>query len=117
LANTAPEVQDRIVRRMTAKLAQFHDHVLLLGRKTARERVATFVLTLSDRARRRGDAPSPVDLPMGRADIADHVGLTVETVSRTMTAFKREGLVDLPNAHAVTIRRLEALRTIAEGAA
>jgi len=117
LSETAPEVLYRIVLRMTAKLAQFHDHVLLLGRKTARERVATFVLTLHDRARRRGEAPTPVHLPMGRSDIADHIGLTVETVSRTMTAFKREGLVDLPNANTVAVRRLEALRAIAEGAA
>lgn len=116
LAETAPDVLNRVVLRMTSKLAQFHNHVLLLGRKTARERVATFVLTLSERARRRGEAPSPVHLPMGRADIADHVGLTVETVSRTMTAFRREGLVDLPNATQVAIRRPEALRAIAEGA-
>ncbi|WP_299437730.1 cyclic nucleotide-binding domain-containing protein [uncultured Rhodospira sp.] len=116
LANTAPEVQDRIVRRMTAKLAQFHDHVLLLGRKTARERVATFLLGLSDRARRRGEPGSPLTLPMGRADIADHIGLTVETVSRAMTRFKREGLLDLPSASQVSIRQPDALRAIAEGA-
>ncbi|MBB4286018.1 cyclic nucleotide-binding domain-containing protein [Roseospira goensis] len=116
LAETAPEIQYRIVLRMTAKLAQFHDHVLLLGRKTARERVATFLLTLSDRARRRGDPPSPLSLPMGRADIADHIGLTVETVSRAMTWFKREGLLDLPSPSQVAIRQPEALRAIADGA-
>jgi len=115
LSETAPEVQYRIVLRMTAKLAQFHDHVLLLGRKTARERVATFLLTLSDRAERRGAARSPVSLPMGRIDIADHIGLTVETVSRTMTAFKREGLIGLPSPNQVDICRLEALRAVAGG--
>lgn len=115
LAETAPEVQHRIMTRMTAKLAQFHDHVLLLGRKTARERVASFLLTLSDRARRRGDPASPLALPMGRSDIADHIGLTVETVSRAMTWFKRQGLIDLPCPSQVAVRDARALRAIADG--
>ncbi|MQX38025.1 Crp/Fnr family transcriptional regulator [Roseospira navarrensis] len=117
LSETAPEVQHRIMLRMTAKLAQFHNHVLLLGRKTARERVATFLLSLSDRARRRGDPPSPLALPMGRADIADYIGLTVETVSRTMTAFKRDGLIDLPTPNHIDICRAEALRAVSDGTA
>ena len=115
LSDTAPEVQARIMARMTEKLASFHDQVLLLGRKTARERVATFLLNLSERARRRGEQPSPLALPMGRADIADHIGLTVETVSRVMTWFRREGVLDLPSPSQVTIRRPERLRAIAEG--
>jgi CRP/FNR family transcriptional regulator len=117
LAETAPEVQHRIMGRMTAKLAYFHDHVLLLGRKTARERVATFLLGLAERARRRGDPWSPLALPMGRTDIADHIGLTVETVSRAMTWFKRQGLIDLPNPSSVSIRQPDALRAIADGSA
>jgi len=117
LAATAPEVQARIMARMTEKLAYFHDHVLLLGRKTARERVATFLLNLSDRARRRGDPDSPLTLPMGRADIADHIGLTVETVSRAMTWFRREGILDLPSPTRVALRRPETLRSIADGSA
>jgi len=115
LSRTAPEVQYRIMRRMTAKLAHFHDHVLLLGRKTARERVASFLVSLSDRALRRGDPSSPLILPMGRADIADHIGLTVETVSRTMTRLKRDGFVDLPSPSLVAIGDLRALRDIADG--
>jgi CRP/FNR family transcriptional regulator len=115
LSDTAPEVQARIMTRMTQKLASFHDHVLLLGRKTARERVATFLLNLSDRALRRGEQPSPLALPMGRADIADHIGLTVETVSRAMTWFRREEVLDLPSPSQVAIRRPERLRAIAEG--
>ncbi|KAA5607286.1 helix-turn-helix domain-containing protein [Roseospira marina] len=117
LSETAPEVQHRILLRMTAKLAQFHDHVLLLGRKTARERVATFLLALSERARRRGDPASPIPLAMGRVDIADYVGLTVETVSRTMTAFKREGLIDLPSPNHVAIPDTQALRAASDGSA
>jgi len=115
LSNTAPEVLHRVVGRMTAKLATFHDHVLLLGRKTARERVATFLLGLSDRARRRGEPPTPLMLPMGRTDIADHIGLTVETVSRTMTRLKRDGLLGLPSPSQVAIPNVGALRAVAEG--
>lgn len=117
LSRTAPEVQYRIMRRMTAKLANFHEHVLLLGRKTARERVASFLVSLSDRARRRGDPPSPLALPMGRVDIADHIGLTVETVSRSITRLKRDGFVDLPSPSLVAIRDLRTLRDIADGVA
>ncbi|MBB4265630.1 Crp/Fnr family transcriptional regulator [Roseospira visakhapatnamensis] len=115
LSQTAPEVQHRIMLRMIGKLATFHDHVLLLGRKTARERVASFLLSLSDRACRRGEPPSPLVLPMGRADIADHIGLTVETVSRAMTRLKRDGLLDLPSPGLVVLRRPKALRGIADG--
>jgi CRP/FNR family transcriptional regulator, nitrogen fixation regulation protein len=65
--------------------------MLLLGRKTAQEKIATFLLDLAERM----DEDDRFDLPMQRSDIADHLGLTIETVSRTLTDFARKGLIRL----------------------
>ncbi len=59
--------------------------MLLLGRRTAEEKVAAFLLSLRDRYARTGHASVTVELPMGRQDMADHLGLTIETVSRILT--------------------------------
>ena len=75
-------------------LDRAHDHMVLLGRKTALEKLASFLL---DMARRRPGADK-VLLPMQRTDIADHLGLTIETVSRTLTLMVRDGLIRLAEA-------------------
>lgn len=71
-----------------------HRHGLLLGRKTAMERVATFLRDLAFRMPADGNERM-LALPMGRADIADHLGLTVETVSRTLTQLRHDGLISV----------------------
>jgi CRP/FNR family nitrogen fixation transcriptional regulator len=85
-------------------LEQLQDHMLLLSRKNAAERVGAFLLELSARANCR-----MVDLPMSRGDIADYLGLTLETVSRTFSQFAREGLIELPTPRRVVIRNVAAL--------
>lgn len=72
-------------------LRRAHERMFLLGRKTAGERVAAFLLEMAARAPGRG--AGAVELPMTRADIADHLGLTTETVSRNMTQLCREGTI------------------------
>jgi CRP/FNR family transcriptional regulator len=69
--------------------------MLLLGRKSARERIATFLLALSERSKRHGRSGERVSLPMSRSDIGDYLGLTMEIVSRTFTRFKNEGNVGI----------------------
>lgn len=100
------------VRELVAAQAQ----MLLLGRMTARERLASLLMGLSRRAVMHGRPASLVTLPMSRADIADFLGLTIETVSRTFTQFKREGLIAIPDPGQVVLVGEGSLRGLAEGA-
>jgi CRP/FNR family transcriptional regulator, nitrogen fixation regulation protein len=85
-------------------------HLMLLGCKTAAERLASFLLAMAERCSGRGRV---VDLPMCRQDIADYLGLTIETVSRSFSQLERERLIELPSSRAVMIRRWEALSALA----
>ena len=97
------------------ELAAAQDQMMLLGRKSARERVVSFILMLSNSATRHGRLGDPVFLPMSRNDIADYLGLTTETVSRTVTLLKKQGLIELLDDKQIRLSRLSALREIAEG--
>ena len=90
LVHDHPEFGDQIMAATLASLDRAH-HMVLLGRKTAQEKIASFLL---DMARRLAQADH-FDLPMQRADIADHLGLTIETVSRTLTQMVRDGFISL----------------------
>jgi CRP/FNR family nitrogen fixation transcriptional regulator len=111
LAGNDGDLARKVVAAMMRSLERAQDHMMLLGRKSAKERIATFLLGLAERLAEQG---GPLDLPMPRADIADHLGLTVESVSRAVTQLEREGLIELPpNRRTVVIRNTAALRTIA----
>jgi CRP/FNR family nitrogen fixation transcriptional regulator len=73
------------------KLRRAHETMFLLGRKSAGERIATFLLDLAERS--PGRTSGSVELPMTRGDIADHLGLTIETVSRTIAQLGRDGTI------------------------
>lgn len=94
LARDDPALGDQLMSSMMVNLERAHDHMLLLGRKTAQEKIATFLLDMAARLS-KGDR---FDLPMQRSDIADHLGLTIETVSRTLTQLARDGLIRLAAA-------------------
>jgi CRP/FNR family nitrogen fixation transcriptional regulator len=87
------EFREQVMSATLRSLERAQDHMLLLGRKTAQEKIATFLL---DMAGRISEDDEHFDLPMQRTDIADHLGLTIETVSRTLTQFTRDGLIQLP---------------------
>jgi CRP/FNR family nitrogen fixation transcriptional regulator len=88
-------------------LGRAHDHLLTLGRTDALGRVAAFLLEMADRQDVRGH--SAVDLPMSRTDIADYLGLTIETVSRAMTKLKTERIIRLVSTRQIEVLRWEAL--------
>ena len=94
LAHDDPALGGEVMTSMMRSLERAHDHMVLLGRKTAQEKIATFLLDIA----RRMPGDSRFDLPMQRSDIADHLGLTIETVSRTLTQFARDGLIKLAAA-------------------
>jgi len=110
-----PEMERRLLGLAGHELAEAQEQMLLLGRKTAQERLASFLLQLSQRARRRGRPDDPVDLPMGRSDIADYLGLTTETVSRGFTRLKTAGLIRLLPGHRVALAERHRLEALAAG--
>ena len=110
-----PELERRLLAIISHELSVAQDQMLLLGRKTATERLAAFLLRQSERNQRLGWPADPVRLPMSRADIADYLGLTIETVSRTFTKLKEEKTIRLPGKTVVELADMERLRTLAEG--
>ncbi|MET0708934.1 MAG: Crp/Fnr family transcriptional regulator [Tardiphaga sp.] len=91
------EAKPHLLRRMHEfaghELSLAHDQMLLLGRRTADEKIAAFLLGLQRRYARTGTLTVHVPLPMSRQDIADYLGLTIETVSRTLTKFARDKII------------------------
>jgi CRP/FNR family transcriptional regulator len=103
-----PELEHRLLSLAGTELAAAQAQMLLLGRKSARERLASFLVGLAERRRiAPGDAMA---LPMSRSDIADFLGLTIETVSRVFTAMRQDGLLSLPDKHSVRLLDLDRLR-------
>ena len=111
-----PHLERRLFEDATATLDRALDWMLLLGRKTASERVASFFVMLADRVGEKSDESAVVDVPMSRSDIADYLGLTMETVSRQISQLKRAELLAAQGQHTLEVRDLPALRRRAEGA-
>lgn len=86
-------------------LQRAQNHMLLLGRKCAQERLAAFLLEMAERLPGGG----AIELPMSRQDIADYLGLTIETVSRTLTQMERDRIVEIPAARLIELRNRNAL--------
>lgn len=97
-------------RLALAELQRSQDHVLTLGRRSASERVASFLIEIAERL----DVGRAFDLPMSRQDMADYLGLTIETVSRSLTQLQAEGLVALSGARHVRLPRPDALAELCE---
>jgi CRP/FNR family transcriptional regulator, nitrogen fixation regulation protein len=112
-----PSTGYRVLTMLSSQLTSAHDHFLLLGRMSAAERIAAFLLEL---ARRQGglgaEEVTSIALPMNRKDIADYLGLTIETVSRTMNAMKRSGLISFTNAGSVRLNHCDGFERFAPAA-
>lgn len=115
LLNAMPALEHRLVALAGDELMAAQEQIVLLGRKTAKERLASFLLRLAERQQQLGGAPDQVHLPMTRLDIADYLGLTIETVSRVMTQLKTSGLIRLLPGNDVALSDATALRALADG--
>lgn len=109
LATRDQAFANQVIASMMRSLERAQEHMLLLGRKHALEKIATFLLVMSERLTEDGH----VDLPMSRMDIADHLGLTIETVSRSLTQLERQGIIELPaHRRSIVLRDKAALERL-----
>lgn len=115
LSKAIPNIEHRLYDLSSSALATLQGQIVLLGRKTAQERVATFLLMLSERASDRNAQANPVDVPMTRQDIADFLGLTTETVSRTFSTLRKLELIGADTDGAVQLLDRDGLSRIADG--
>ena len=89
-----PQLLLRINEFAARELMLAQEQMLLLGRRSAEEKIASFLVGWRNRLAHIGDNRDIIALPMSRQDIADYLGLTIETVSRTLTRFEREKMLD-----------------------
>ncbi len=93
LGRDMPQIQLQLLTRLSKELSGDKSLMLLLGKKTSDEKLATFLLSLSKRFKERGFSATEFQLSMSRGDIANHLGLAVETVSRILSRFQDEGWI------------------------
>lgn len=112
-----PHVEHELYRLAAHELAAAQQQMVLLGRKSAAERLATFFLSLLERAERiSGVKETAFNLPMSRLDIADYLGLTKETVSRMLSDLRNRRLIRLKAQTQVEVLDRAGLRSMADGA-
>ena len=113
-ARAHPRLEHKLLERTLTELDRTRRWMVLLGRMNAEQKLAAFLLELSDRMAPATCSTMPgvadvVELPLSRQQIADVLGLTIETVSRQFTRMKNEGVIDLPSRREVAILRREVL--------
>lgn len=111
LGTNMPQLQVQMMSRLSKELSGDKSLMFLLGKKTAEEKLATFLLSISRRFQDRGFSAREFQLSMSRGDIANHLGLAVETVSRLFSRFQDEGLIEIHNK-SISIRDSEKLKAL-----
>lgn len=114
LSSSIPSLQHQIYRLLSSEIGHDEDMLTLLGKKNAEERLAAFLLSLSERFKRRGFSASDFYLSMSRHEIGNYLGLAVETVSRLFTRFLDKGLVKVERKH-IQLLDIERLHCVAQG--
>lgn len=114
---TSPKMASEFRLVLTRILESAHDHVYTIGQRSAVERVASFLLYLrANQARFSPDGPreksEQIDLPMTRLDIADFLGLTIETVSRAFSSLKKSNIIAFTDSHSCTILKIQNIRDL-----
>ena len=111
LCRDNPDLRNQLFQILSQRVHDIQNHLTIVGRQTAKERVAAFLLLLADRL----GAGGKVNVPMNRQDIGDYLSLTMETVSRTLSSLKAAGMIGIADQHGLELRNVDGLRALAEG--
>ena len=114
LSSEIPSLQHQMYRLLSREIGHDEDMLTLLGKRNAEERLAAFLLSLSDRFKRRGFSASDFYLSMSRHEIGNYLGLAVETVSRLFTRFQEEGFLKVERKH-IQLTDIDRLRALVQG--
>ncbi len=109
----ADQLQALLLTKIFEEMSAAQQHIIVLGQLGAEERVANFLVSAARRTGADQRKPVAIELPMTRLDIADYLGLTLETVCRVISKLKRDGLVALEGRHRVILRRMSELQELA----
>jgi CRP/FNR family transcriptional regulator, anaerobic regulatory protein len=112
LCQEHPNLRARLFELLSQRVHDIQNHLTIVGRQTAKERVAAFLLLLSRRLNTDG---TRITVPMNRQDIADYLSLTMETVSRTLSRLKANRIISVPDLHQLELRNVAALHALADG--
>lgn len=104
-----PALHRLLLQSALGEICAMQDHFMMLGRKSAIERVASFLYVFSERAGQRLDVGLQIKLPMSRSDIADFLGLSAETVSRTFTQLRLNKVIKIDNIQTITVQKPSVL--------
>lgn len=113
LVSEAPNLEHRLHEQALKELDEARDWMLTLGRKTAQEKVANLLYIIASHIDPEKGPSSEFDLPLSRADIADYLGLTIETVSRQITKLRKDNVIRIENNRHVSIPSLDRLMQVA----
>lgn len=108
MASNSSKLRHQLMRFMSSEIKQDHDLMMLLNKRNAEERLVHFLIHLSERFAERGFSARQFNLTMTRNEIGNYLGLTVETISRLLTRFQKEGLIKV-EGKLITILNLEGL--------
>lgn len=112
LADDLPMLRKQLMRTMGTEIRHDQNMMLLLSKKNAEERVASFLMDIANRYTRRGFSSTHFRLPMSRVDISNHLGLAVETISRVFTRFQKNGLIETQGKE-IMLQDMETLNELA----
>lgn len=111
-----PDTHRRLLRAALREISAMQDHFMMLARKSAMEKVASFLVVLSQRTGAPLGNYTTFMLPMSRADIADFLGLTIETVSRMFSQLRKDGTIALETPQRVVVRDMQGLLDASQSA-
>ncbi len=108
-ANYLDKLTKELLHQTSHELTLAEDKIRVLGKLDATERLSRFILNLSEQRKRIGWQNNPISLPMTRQDIADYLGLTVETVSREITKLKSSNIIKIISSKQIYISDVDKL--------